>query len=985
MTVSLLLRSLLLCFMLAFPLAVHAQSQRNPSAFLNKQLNSAGLLFIENRGQVAASGNNQQPDILFIAHSHGTEIFITASGIYYQFTQTIYPDGFIKDERTVKDMSMQEVLRGQIRTATHRFTFSLQGANVAPHIRKETKNDYTENYYLATCPQGITSVPSYGRIIMEDVYPGIDWVLYSNDHGLKYDFLIHPGADPASIKIKVSDAKQISLTTAGELLMTTSLGEVREAAPVSFTGGQAVATRFAQAADGTISFAISNYDKTKSLRIDPSVSWATYYGTSADDYGTTCSTDGSGNVYMAGSSTSLSGGSLAAGGYQNIAGGGGDAYLVKFNSAGNRLWATYYGGTANDQALACTTDKNGNIYMTGITSSTTAIASANGFQTTAAGGLDAFLVKFDSTGSRQWGTYYGGSAGENGYACATDKSGNVYLAGHTMSSSGIASTGAFQTAYANTSSFTPDGDAFLVKFSSTGNRLWGTYYGGTAGERGMGCAVDQNNNVFLAGFTYSTSGIASGGFQNTMGGNEDAFLVKFDSLGNRMWGTYYGGGNDDFGYSCTVDPYGNPYLAGIAGSSTGIASGGFQNMFGGLDDAFLVKFNTTGNRLWATYYGGTADERGYFCITDTTGNVYMTGSANSTTGIASGGFQNTFGGGAGTNTDAFLVKFDSSGNRAWGSYFGGTGIDAGNSCAAYGSSIYMAGSTGSTSGIASGGFQNSFGGNSDDAFLVKIADAPVVINTISTTAPLSLCTGSTYLIPYTATGSYSAGNSFTAQLSDASGSFAAPVDIGTTGSVVSGSIGVFILSGTVPGVGYRIRVVSSMPVVTGTDNGADIHIAAPPAVTITASAGVLSAGAGFAAYSWYLNGGVIAGATSASYTPTQSGSYTVTVTNANGCSNTSAAFVYTSTGVTTAGHPGALSLYPNPVQQMLTLTLTLPAAEIVGLNISDVTGRKIYTRQISLATGASVIPVDAGAWPAGLYIVQIRVGDGIWTYPVSKS
>src|SRR6185436_2844495 len=303
--------------------------------------------------------------------------------------------------------------------------------------------------------------------------------------------------------------------------------------------------------------------------------------------------DLSGNVYLAGFTTSASG--IASGGFQNTLGGTtANAYLVKFDASGNRIWGTYYGGTSADKAYSVSTDASGNIYIAGLANSS-GLASG-GFQNTSGGLSDAFLVKFDTNGNRLWATYYGGSGTEEGYSVTTDNASNVYLAGMTSSSSAIAS-GGFQNSYGGGSN-----DLFLVKFDSSGARLWATYYGGTGDEMllfngDMDVACDASGNAFLTGLTTSASGISSGGFQNSYGGGGcDAFLVKFDAAGNRLWATYYGGNDDDKGYSAATDAAGNVFLAGRTDSYNAIASGGFQNANGGPHDAVLVKFNPNGMR-----------------------------------------------------------------------------------------------------------------------------------------------------------------------------------------------------------------------------------------------------------------------------------------------------------------------------------------------------------------------------------------------------
>ena len=234
--------------------------------------------------------------------------------------------------------------------------------------------------------------------------------------------------------------------------------------------------------------------------------------------GANVTTDALGNVYLVGYTEGND--SIASPvAHQTSFGGGTDAFIVKFSPAGIRLWATFYGGSGFDYAYGVKTDALGNVYMAGFTTSTDSIATAGTYQPNYNAGADAFLVKFNSSGVRQWGTYYGGNDNDRGISTATDASGNVYLAGYTLSMSGIATVGAYQTS--NNLQF----DAFLVKFDNTGNRIWGTYFGGTDTDILNGVATDASGNVIICGNTKSASGIDSSGFQNIYGGGGDAFIA----------------------------------------------------------------------------------------------------------------------------------------------------------------------------------------------------------------------------------------------------------------------------------------------------------------------------------------------------------------------------------------------------------------------------------------------------------------------------
>ncbi|MBK9285761.1 MAG: T9SS type A sorting domain-containing protein [Sphingobacteriaceae bacterium] len=391
--------------------------------------------------------------------------------------------------------------------------------------------------------------------------------------------------------------------------------------------------------------------------------WATYYGGSVRDLGMFCAVDPNDNVYMSGHTLSSNPGVIATpGSHQPNAGGDWDGYLVKFNSAGVRQWGTYYGGPTIEFGVSCAAAKDGtgDVYLCGKTQQTsgTVIATPGSFQSFFGGQEDAYLVKFNSAGVRQWGTYYGLEGTDQGNHVATDSQGYIYLLGNTSSTAGIATPGAYQTNYVF------DFDAFLVKFNNSGIRQWGTYYGGNGDDRAHGFARDPASGaLYIGGRTSSTNSISTDGSHQPVyaGGNWDGFLVKLNSTGSiRDWGTYYGGSAEDLIFSCAISNLGYPYIIGYAGTtSTSLASVGSHqpNHGGGLFDAVIAQFNTTGVRLWASYYGGNGYDVGQCSATDSNSNVYLGGLADAAgVGVIStaGAHQSVFGGGG---TDAFLVKF----------------------------------------------------------------------------------------------------------------------------------------------------------------------------------------------------------------------------------------------------------------------------------------------------------------------------------------
>lgn len=391
-----------------------------------------------------------------------------------------------------------------------------------------------------------------------------------------------------------------------------------------------------------------------------------------------------------------------------------------------RVWGRYYGGSGNESESFCATDRQGDIYLCGITSTTlgTSIATVGSFQNSYGGNnSDAFVAKFNTNGVRQWGTYYGGSGIDVGQFCIADTLNNLYICGQTSSTNAIASPGAHQATYGGSNY-----DAFLVKFnSSTGTRQWGTYYGDVGGEYGYACAVSPSgNDVYLTGLTTIGSGgtviATSGCHQPTYGGNSmDAYLVKFNSNGIRQWGTFYGGTGNDVSYSAACDTYGNVYLCGETGGGTAtvIATpASYQPSNGGNTDAFLAKFDPSGTRIWGTFYGGTSMDYGYSCAVDAFDNVFLVGDGNSTSGLASpGSYQSTIG----SSQLPFLVRFNKHGQRFWGTYYGGT---AAGTAAFYCTTdrfgnVYFTGRCNPTANISTPGSHQPVSGGGVDAFIVK--------------------------------------------------------------------------------------------------------------------------------------------------------------------------------------------------------------------------------------------------------------------------
>ncbi len=990
-----------------------AQNSSLPTAQKQALLLAQKSAFEENKGQVTGA---DAPQVRYFYQEGGLSMFLLPTGIAYQFNRLHYPEGYKpldKFASTEEREKMEEIAKA-IRTETYRMDVELVGANPQARITTEGKSaDYIQYYN-----HNALDVHSYSRVTYHEIYPNIDWVLYKTEAGaLKYDFVVRTGGDPAQIRLRTQHAEAVELNKDGGITLKNRMGSITEKAPVSLQGSEKIATRFAQEGD-YLRFDLGDYDRSQTLIIDPNLIWATYYGGIGvgGDAGYDCVVDASNNVYLAGLTNSST--NIAASGHQTTYNGGnGDAFLVKFNSAGTRQWATYYGGTGTDAGYACAVEANGNVYMTGYTTSTSNIASG-GHQNAHYGnaGADAFLVKFNAAAVRQWATYYGGAISESGSDCAVDASGNVYLLSHTRST-GLAFNGHQNTTNGTTS------DALLVKFNSTGLRLWATYYGGTSAEVARTCSVDDAENVYIAGSSASSAGVASSGHQNVYaGGTYDGFLAKFNSAGTIQWATYYGGSSTDEVYGSAVDASGNIYIAGNSNSTTGIASGGHQNAFAGTFDAFLVKFNSAGARQWATYYGGTNTDYGQFCATDANANVYLAGQTNSTTSIAANGHLNTFGGGS---TDAFLAKFNSTGTRQWATYYGGSNTEDGWSCSTDASgNVYLAGQTESNTNIASGGHQNTYAGTVD-AFLAKFlgslcaptsatitqascsnftlngtvystsgtytqtrsnaagCDSTITLNlTInqpsSATITQSSCTSFTLNgTTYTTSGTYTQTRTNTAGC-DSTITLNLTINQPSSATITQSSCTSFTLNGTTytaSGTYTQNRTNAA-----GCDSSITLNLTinALPNAAISENAGTLTAAQAGAAYQWLDCDNAntpIAGAIAQSFTPTASGNYAVSI-SLNGCTAVSNCINFVFIGIEREGEANdAFRLYPNPTTsgQIFLQDLTQGRAGALHVELYDALGRNLWTKELSSSDNLHSIALPS---VGGAYILRLRSASG---------
>jgi len=234
-----------------------------------------------------------------------------------------------------------------------------------------------------------------------------------------------------------------------------------------------------------------------------------------------------------------------------------------------------------------------------------------------------------------WSSYYGGSLTDEGRSIAFDSDENVYLTGYTLS---IADTFDIATPQFATT-MDANWDSFIVKFSPNGNRIWGRYYGGEDYDQAYAIAYDSNNFLVLCGTTGSTNGIALNGYDNIKSGYWDGFISKFDTSGNLVWGTYYGcANNSTMAFSLVTDGNGNIYITGYTEcQNASFTLNAFQSTSYGVN-LFILKFDPSCVRIWCTYYFGQEWDYLSNISIDSSNNIYI-GGRTLESGLGFGGFQ----------------------------------------------------------------------------------------------------------------------------------------------------------------------------------------------------------------------------------------------------------------------------------------------------------------------------------------------------------
>lgn len=473
-------------------------------------------------------------------------------------------------------------------------------------IEKDTSSFYS-NYILGNDKSKWKSeVKSFGLVEFQDFYPGVNMVFDGSDKKLKYSFILQASADPKQIQFQINGANRTFLDGEGQLHTTNRFGELIESKPIAWTekDGKRKNVEIEYLLENNkVGYRFPNgYDTTAILIIDPYLVFSSFTGSTADNWGFTAAPDPAGNVFA--------GGIVFGGGYPVTTGAFDGSYnvgtesgynidigITKFNATGtNLIYSTYLGGTRNETPHSIVCSPNGELYITGVTSS----------------------VNFPM--------------GPTPYD-------NSFNGGPSVTENGLGFSGT---------------DIYIARLNAIGTALVASTFVGGSGTDGLNSTnlnynygdqfrgeiiLDQANNVYVASTTQSNNFPVVLGSQNALNGSQDAVIFKMNSnLSTLLWSTYFGGNNNETGNSIQVASNGDVYVAGgTTSSNLPYVLGNDLSYNGGLADGYVTRYNgLTGAIIAGTYMGYGEYDQAYFVQLDLDDNVYIFGQSQSSWPISSG-------------------------------------------------------------------------------------------------------------------------------------------------------------------------------------------------------------------------------------------------------------------------------------------------------------------------------------------------------------
>jgi len=594
------------------------------------------------------------------------------------------------------------------------------------------------NYLIGSDPEKWhTDIPRYAKVKYSGIYAGVDLVYYGERQQLEYDLIVHPGADPGSIRLNVEGATAVAMDELGDLVLQVQSETVRLRKPVVYQdsddGRHEIQGEYVLVAGNRVGFAIGEYDHDRPLIIDPIINYSARQGGPYDSFwATAVAVDPAGNPYITGTADFPAFSWTAS--FGNADSSRRSVFVSKFNPSGDLLYSTWVGSPNASRSVTLSSiavDAAGDAYVTGVGT----VPLVNAFQTTG----KSFIFKLNPTGSTLiYSTAIGGS-GTSAYDIAVDSAGSAYVIGQNVPPFVMPTVNAI---YPNPAGGT---DVFVLKVNAAGSALvYATYLGGSGADQPWAIALDSAGNAYLTGYTFSSDFPTVNPIQTNPTATMYPFVTKINAAGSAIVFSTYLPPAATYGGDIAVDSSGSVYVAG----------GGYRPDTG--NDVFAWKLNSSGSALlYSTTFGGSNEDVVSGLALDGAGNAVMAGRTDSSNFPAVNPLQSSLSWGT---RDTFISKLNAAGSGfVYSTVLGGAGNDYGGGVAADGAGrIYVTGNGGSPDfpvlNAFHTGYQNPqiFNGQSA-AFLLSLSDGQTFsIPTLASISPSSVPQFST--VPLTLTG-----------------------------------------------------------------------------------------------------------------------------------------------------------------------------------------------------------------------------------------
>jgi hypothetical protein len=595
------------------------------------------------------------------------------------------------------------------------FTISFPESNMVSPIGVN-KKAHVVNYIYGDFQK--SNIPTYDMLWFYDLYDGIDLRYFMSETELKYEFIVHPGADPSSISIEVSDTIDLAIVDNSVSFYSTDDLLFKDTGLTVYQKDQLSVDACFTSKDtksNVYGFKVDKYDQKQDLIIDPWIlAFSSFFGRTKQDRFYDVEVDSAGNVYAAGYTY----GSFPILNHFQTFQYPPDGIIVKVDSECNLLFSTYLGGSVGsyaawDYIYGLDVDDDGYVYVCGRTDSSD-FPTKNAFNATEPWGTDGFVTKLNYTGSSLvYSTYFGGNVYEICWDIEVDSSGCAYVTGYTSSTN-------FPLKNAYNSTPGGDDDVFISKFTAAGNDLvFSTLLGGSGEDQGRGITVDTSGNCYVTGYTRSTDFTTKNAYDSSMNGWKDVFMAKYNSDGsNLLFSTFLGGSGENHGWDIDVDSNQRIYVCGYTTSSSFPTANGYDTTYGGGKDIFLTKFEADGSLNYSSYFGGDGNDEARGITVGPDDKPYITGVVNSTGYPMANPYDSELGG----YQDTFITKLNEEGDSLeFSSYIGGSQYEWGYGVAVDSDhNIYLSGITGSTDYPTVRAYQSTYGGDYHDAYLTKL-------------------------------------------------------------------------------------------------------------------------------------------------------------------------------------------------------------------------------------------------------------------------